>query len=542
VTIAVSHDDRLNGTSEPASAGSGARVWPRASTVGVLVWLALFGAELVAIVTLCDFNLVFSLDDPYIHLAVADQILSGGYGVNAGEYSSPSSAIVWPYLLLPLEMLHLGAFGPLLINAAVACATVFAILRLVETSGLFDGAGERSFAYLIAFIVIFNASAIALPMTGMEHSLHVLASVVTFTGLVAAARGGSPTPLHFVALASLPFIRFEGAALACSAVAGFALLGQRRFAAGAALAIAMGVAVYAALMVSRGLPLIPSSVMMKAQLAADANKHAHTIVGTILSVIQAITTAYGLRLLMLGVALAVTCFWLRSDRKALIVCLVALAAVGAHLAVGQYGWFNRYEVYIMTLAATALLWAVAHTRPKLAARQWNFARAALVLLLGVAALPYATIAMVTPFGSRGIYEQQYQMARFAQSFHRHPVAVNDLGLVAYKNKNYVLDLWGLGSEEVRKAKRAGQYGPEMMGALASDHDVGLVMIYDAWFPKGVPSSWTKVAVLRSQAVTADEPDVSFYRTPSGNAAELASALQAFKTTLPPRVTLEIMAP
>ena len=542
MTIAVSHDDRLNGTSEPTSAGSGARVWPRPSTVGVLLWLALFAAELVAVAMLCDVNLVFSLDDPYIHLAVADQILAGGYGVNAGEYASPSSAIVWPYLLLPFEMLHVGPFALLLINAAAACATVFVILRFVEASGLFDGAGERPFAYLIALIVIFNASAVALPMTGMEHCLHVLASIVTFIGLVAVARGGSPTPLHFVALVSLPFLRFEGAALACSAIAGFVLLGQRRFAIGAAFVIALGGAVYAALMTSRGLPLIPSSVMLKAQLAAEAHSHADTVAGAVANVIRAVMTAYGLRLLMLGVALAVTCFWLRSDRKTMVVCLVALAAIGAHLVFGQYGWFNRYEVYIMALAATALLWAVAQVRPKLAARQWNFARAALVLMLGVAALPYMTIAMLTPLGARSIYEQQYQMARFAQSFYGHAVAVNDLGLASYRNKNYVLDLWGLGSEEVRKARRAGQFGPETMAALARDHDVGLVMIYDAWFPKGVPSSWTKVAVLHSQAVTADEPDVSFYRTPSGNAAELASALQAFKPTLPPRVRLEIMAP
>lgn len=543
MTVAVSHDDRPTGTSEPASAGSGARAWTRPSTVGVLLWLALFAAELVAIAVLCDFHLVFSLDDPYIHLAVADQILAGGYGVNAGEYSSPSSAVVWPYLLLPSELLHLGPFGPLLINAAAACATVFAVLRFLEASGLFDGAGEGPFAYLIALIVIFNTSALALPLTGMEHCLHVLASIVTLTGLVTAARGGSPTALHFVALVVLPFIRFEGAALACSAIVGFALLGQRRLAAGAALSIFLGVAVYAALMTSRGLPLIPSSVMLKAQLAAEAHPSDDTVAGSIVSiVIRTVTTGYGLRLLLLGTALALACLGLRSDRRALVVCLAALSAIGAHLAFGQYGWFNRYEVYIMAIAATALAWAVAQVRATLAARHWNLARVALVLTLSVATLPYVTIAMVTPLAARSIYEQQYQMTRFAQSFYPHAVAVNDLGLVAYKNRNYVLDLWGLGSEEVRKAKRAGQYGPEMMAVLARDHDVSLVMIYDAWFPKSVPSSWVKVAVLHSRAVTADEPDVSFYRTPSGKAAELASALRAFEATLPPRVRLEIIAP
>ncbi|WP_369720759.1 hypothetical protein AB8Z38_27015 [Bradyrhizobium sp. LLZ17] len=184
MTVAVNDCDRLNQAGGLSSASSSIRVWTRPSTVAVLIWFWLFAAEFVASLAQCDFRLVFTLDDAYIHLAVADQILSGGYGVNAGEYSSPSSSIIWPYLLALTEALHLGAFGPLLINGAAACATVFALLRALEQSGLFDDASDRPFGYLIALILIFNVSAVALPMTGMEHSVHVWASVVTFVGLI----------------------------------------------------------------------------------------------------------------------------------------------------------------------------------------------------------------------------------------------------------------------------------------------------------------------------------------------------------------------
>lgn len=201
---------------------------------------------------LCGFRVVFTLDDGYIHLAVADHILSGGYGINAGEYSSPSSSIVWPYILALTEAMHLGIAGPLLINVAAAGATVFTLVRLYETSALFDGS---PLSWLIALLLVFNASAVALPMTGMEHSLHVWATVTAFAGLVVAARGSAPSPVHFLALVLLPFIRFEGAAFACAATAGFAMLGCRRFAAGAAIVIAAGVVAYVALMASRGLPL-----------------------------------------------------------------------------------------------------------------------------------------------------------------------------------------------------------------------------------------------------------------------------------------------
>ena len=49
-----------------------------------------------------------------------------------------------------------------------------------------------------------------------------------------------------------------------------------------------------------------------------------------------------------------------------------------------------------------------------------------------------------------------------------PAAVNELGLVAYGNTNFVLDLWGLGSEKVRKEKLANQSGPDTIEALAKN--------------------------------------------------------------------------
>ncbi|WP_426411262.1 hypothetical protein [Bradyrhizobium ganzhouense] len=542
MTIAVNHCERLDRSGQQSSVTSGAGGWTRPSTVAVLLLSVLFAAELAAMVALSDFRVVFALDDAYIHLAVADQILSGGYGVNAGEFSSPSSSIIWPYVLALTEAMHLGPFGPLLVNAAAACATVFALLRALEANGLFDDANDRPFGYLIALLLIFNVSAVALPMTGMEHSAHVWASVATFLGLAAAARGSAPTRLHFIALVLLPLIRFEGIAFACAAIAGFVLLGHRRFAGGAALVVIVSLSGYFALMASRGLPLLPSSVLLKGYLANLDGESTSNLPAIVQNMLRSIATSYGLRLIMLGLALAGCASSLRADRKALIVCLTVLAAIGAHLVFGQYGWFNRYEVYIMALAAAALLWSAAQFRPRLPALQWSLAKIALVLGLGIAAMPYVTTALVTPIAASDIYEQQYQLARFAKSFYRHAVGVNDLGMVAYRNPNYTLDLWGLGSEQVRKARTAGQYGPAEMAALASDHGVGVVMIYDVWFPKGAPSTWTKVAVLRTTTVTLSQRDVAFYRTPMADAAEVTSALEAFKATIPPRDRLDIIAP
>ena len=49
-------------------------------------------------------------DAPYTHLALAEQIRHGTYGLNPGEPSAPSSTILFPFLLVPL--LPLGQYGP----------------------------------------------------------------------------------------------------------------------------------------------------------------------------------------------------------------------------------------------------------------------------------------------------------------------------------------------------------------------------------------------------------------------------------------------
>ena len=78
----------------------------------------LTGVALALIVNLsvdgADGHLVYTLDDPYIHLAVAESILEGGYGINTGEYASPSSSILWPFLLTVPVALGVGPYGPLI--------------------------------------------------------------------------------------------------------------------------------------------------------------------------------------------------------------------------------------------------------------------------------------------------------------------------------------------------------------------------------------------------------------------------------------------
>src|SRR3989442_3378698 len=103
------------------------KAWSRPE-VGLLVVFgalaACFLVELASILRLNEGRFTYTLDDPYIHLALAERIREGHYGINPGEPSAPSSSILWPFLLAPVAGSGLAEYLPLLIGIAAAGATV----------------------------------------------------------------------------------------------------------------------------------------------------------------------------------------------------------------------------------------------------------------------------------------------------------------------------------------------------------------------------------------------------------------------------------
>jgi len=80
----------------------------------------------LAILKLNHGTFTYSLDDPYIHLALSDQIRHGHYGISAGHHAAPSSSILFPFLLAVASGAPSHPYLPLLIGVALL-AYVFAI-------------------------------------------------------------------------------------------------------------------------------------------------------------------------------------------------------------------------------------------------------------------------------------------------------------------------------------------------------------------------------------------------------------------------------
>jgi len=214
----------------------------------------------------------------------------------------------------------------------------------------------------------------------------------------------------------------------------------------------------------------------------------------------------------------------------------------AHLVAGKEGWFLRYEAYVLITGVVCLVSAF-HPAITTGMGWWQgtiIASSVLVLLQ-----PYTLATLRTPTAAANVFAQHYQMHRLAADILRVPVGVNDVGWVSFRNDNYVLDFWGLGSEVARKARMdaaaTGGNDGAWMDDLARRREVQVAMIYEAYLP--APADWIKVAELHlnMRIITPAHGVVSIFVLDPGLLASVIDGLRRLQGTLPPEASLRILA-
>ena len=456
----------------------------------------------------------YPLDDVYIHLAMAEQIAAGGYGVNPGEYASAASSPIYPFLLTPFSGSGGQRWLPILWNVAALLGAAWLFGVALARAGL------GRFGILVAAIAPLALSMYMTAFTGMENMLHVAASLAIVLGLWRFVETGTVGALLILGVASAPAIRLEGLGLSLVASALVMLLGNWRAGVGLFVLALLPVAVFAAALASFGLDPLPNSVVAKlsdtggAGLLGKLGVNSHTYGGRFLLILSACV-------LLLGAT------ELRRNRRKGYFALAIAASGFAHLMFGSTGWMDRYETYatVSQVAALALMLGTVS----------SFLRTAAILAALVGGLftygPYAL--SIYAWNPKAIAAQHGEMARFAKVYLKAPVAVNDIGYVAWQNPNYVLDLWGLASPEAL-ALRLSDGSAGWAGPLAEEKDVRLAMVYDKWLSDAVPATWVRLGVLHLEVPTAFLGDraVTFYATNPSEATDLRALLKDWEESLP----------
>lgn len=477
--------------------------------------------------------LEYPLDDVYIHLAISAEIARGGYGVNPGEASSAASSILYPLLLTPLAGTDWHRYLPLAWNFAAVGAGAWLWGRLVAMAGI-EGAGLSMLRLLLAALGPLSFNIAGVGFTGMEHALHVTATLAVLVGLVAFLRGGRVGWLLVAGIVLGPALRFEGVAVSGIACAVLLFSGRPAVAVLAGAGALAPLGIFAWVLMQFGLDPVPNSV--QAKIIAGLTEYGDTpLFRRFLIVLYNVTRPAGAALALIAAFWAIAGAAVPRLRRGadLRMLLVLVGVAGAHLVMGRIGWMHRYEIY-MVVWVMGLSIILAAPWLRRGGRAGALARVGCAAVLAAGFAHYFLLmASVGPNAAAAIRLQQAQMARFVDQHVEGVVAVNDLGWVVFRNPGRVLDLWGLASSEALTLRLS--HPPEGWAApLVERRGADLAMIYDSWLDRAVAPGWVRLGalVLENEGHVASSHEVAFYATRPEAVPGLVAALRSFAPTLP----------
>ncbi len=506
-------------------------------------FLFLFGLA-AAVRATCRANaghFVYTLDDPYIHMAVAKNwVLHGVFGLTPHAFSSSTSSPLWTTLIAGTYRVAGVSDGmPGVWAALFALACLFAANALGLQFGL--GSWQR---LLVCSAVLFFTPLIPLASTGMEHTAHLFFVLVLLQLTLRAVESTGRRTLAFLCLAGLLATATRYETLFLIAPLALILLLHRGWAsAGLLVASALlPVVAYGLCSVAHGSYFLPNSLMLKGnfyhpgsfkEIASMLGYHSIGVLAATPHLFAAVA------LLLLGLLQ----FRERKTSRNRIA-LALLCALMLHLQFAATGWFYRYEAYLvgalMAFAGCLFLKPAdpaapfpVDRRPRLPAVAVLSCACLLLWPLGRRACD--SLLELVP-ASHHIYRQQYQMAQFLKEQYGAGarVAANDVGAISYYADPHLLDLWGLATIEVARAKRSGTYDRAAVSRLLDTSNTDVVMVYTNWFPNQLPDS---LVAAGSWTVTDGYwgKTVSFFaRTPEG-ARELEKRLRQYQPKLPASV-------
>ena len=451
-------------------------------------------------------GVVYGLDDAYIHMAVGKHCaLSGTWGINAGEFQTATSSLAYPLVLCgSYRLLGVQDWIPLVVNLLCLSALV------LYAKNRFNLDTPKLLAFYFLTFLPF------LVVTGMEHVLHILLSVI-FVGELLRKKQGA---LFTVVALALPLVRYESLALLS---AGFVyLLIKRKLSlpilASGLTALASMVLLYFA----TGYPL-PISMIVKSPYQ----------ISSVLSIFKIVlrfpytlmTSAW----FFSEYILSMVNFSYNKNQESRVLSFLFLVSAALHSQFGSID--SRYFAYLQAL------FILQFSNIKLKDVIKKIKPLTVVFLV-----PLVLMGSLSAFrsltASHDIYTQQYQIAHFLkENYDGETIMLNDIGTTSFYSGVRVIDLVGLANQDVLEAKSSGEFGPEFMNGLAMDEGVEVAFVYDDWFPGQIPDSFEKAGELFFHfKVISGKSKISAYAI--GDAERLRTALSDYEW--PEEVTLEIM--
>ncbi len=513
-------------------------------------WLAI-GILLIRVMAVSGGQIVYGLDDPYIHMAMARNLAQHGvWGVTAYEFSSSSSSPLWTLFLASVYFVT-GAreVTPLILNVIFATFLLVAVYWIYSKSSMVL---YQSYLFVALLVMTFVLPLPTLTLIGMDTTLQVLIDVL-FVYLVAKELSKEKAlwldrPFSLLLLMALltVIVRYEGVFLVFGALMLFVL--RRRWLLSATMAVMalLPLGIIGLISTANGNLWLPNSVLTKAG-GQDLTSYAG-ISNRLWQFYQQFLQYPAYIYLLIAALLFYAYrygpgkgFW---ERGQLMITMFVIAVI-SHLAFIQIADFFRYDAYLIALGLFVLIPVVFETFFKSVRMKAElipkYAVIAMLCLLVIVPLEQRGNFgfRYTPQASRNIYEQQYQMGLFLQQYYRGAsVAANDVGAINYLAAIRCVDLMGLGNAEVARERLSGKFNTAAISNITISKGVKIAIVYDDWFinDESLPQRWKLAGRWRIfNNVACGGEVVSFYAVDPAEESRLKTNLKEFSTRLPVNV-------
>ncbi|MDN3695116.1 hypothetical protein QWZ06_24215 [Chryseobacterium tructae] len=454
----------------------------------------------------------YILDDAYIHLAMAKNFaLHGVWGITEYSFSSSSSSPIFTFLLSGfIYLLGNHELIPLVFNCVCAVLLIFFLNRYYS----------RYFSENRPVIIasVFTLAFTSIPLlifSGMEHVLQGLMIAINIFCFERWQKSGYKNKYDslgfYLTLALLGLIRFESMFYFISLSFVLLLLRRCKELAGVLFFGFVPVLIFSYFTYRETGYFFPNSVIIKG-LRFDTSKE---YIEQLIKIIQYkfIENPYFFNAALFPLLIAV--FLIIKDVKKklrfeevltrnffLAVWCIALLIHGTF---SQFTNFYRYEAYLLIGFAMAIIpklhfYFNGFTINHFIVKQNRTMAVLITLSLGALALKVGLGSYLIITGSKNIYEQQIQSARFLKKYYNESkVMANDIGAISYFTDIHLFDFVGLGSKEIvplrMKKRKVDAEVEAFLTRYSTQNKYQLAIAYDEWMDGHTPKNWRKAAVL-----------------------------------------------
>ena len=523
-----------------------------------------------------NWHIVYSLDDTYIHMAIAKNFSQKGvWGITDKEFSSSSSSLLYTLLLSLFFLFGPHEITPLIINLVFTTLLLFVIYYILKIKH-----NLPTYAVLIGLTLIFFFLPIPyLIIIGMEHIIQIFINVI-FVFLASNILSDENLQerkiflkqkedksifindkLYLLVIPTVTMIRFEGMFLIII-VSSLFIVRKKIFY--SLLTLTLGflpIIIFGLISVLNGWYFFPNSVMLKGNFLN-------------LSSIDNIIDFFDLRIiiknphlfiLIIGALLIFSFSYFKRKKvweETSIMAMILICTTFFQIFFGgvalDHPNFSRYDAYLIALGIILFFISIKNQLPQKFSIEYvkiyfsefkeypkinkiYIITTVLVLIIFFPSLFSRSYNLTreAPQASKNIYEQQYQMGLFLNKYYDGEViAASDIGAIGYLADVEIIDLRGLGSLSVARHRLNDNFDTEDVKKMTERRDCKIAIIYeDKDYGYDVPSNWKKAGewTIKNNVVAGDDT-VSFWAVDPDEWDDLIDHLKDFSSHLPYTVT------